>query len=680
MTDQESGRRHHSTTGPEPSTRQANSPNDPSPSSPFLCRNKMRNDSFGTTAVHRRKNSNNVESAADNRRFAIVPPKVDTPCPVPGKGDETGHVLCASEVSSPLPSPSAGRGGQVINAQLAASAPALVAPPDTHSFTLHDISTPLIPTSPTSSSSSSSHSPTTPKRHHSHSSAKHEKSRIARSAAAHSRSSSRDVGIVGTVTRLELELPRDLPSPQDTPSDYQPPIFQTPSLRSSSPDISSPVDTNPIESSSLTQTSSSDAVHVRSVTTSTSIEPIHSVSSGMNGHGVLVQPQSAPSLTAAASPRHQLVSTPDHGQVPPLAATSISMAPSAYLHYQPGVHSKAGPLPPPPRAMFDIDFTAPPPPRPPRLRSPSPLTSQKGPRSSTPTSVTLTLASKASAASIHQIQFSATPLSRSESSSDDSEYTPECVTFFFQRSYIFFLIVVACYRSETEPSSPDHTVKHTREGAFPPSTILVTPAVRNQSLPEKAIELVPEPPSKDQLPSLPTDILDSASAISAEPVKDELSPNTAHCPELRRESSWVSNSNESGHASSESGRRAFEDVRSGTQELNGPYSRKKESGQEDGSSETKRKGGLLTNLKRYSSLPRPPSRSPRLSIFTRSSSPKSLPRIRAKSPDAMRFREILSKRTGVERAIGYAHKINELAMYDCGLGDWVASMKERGGL
>jgi hypothetical protein len=46
----------------------------------------------------------------------------------------------------------------------------------------------------------------------------------------------------------------------------------------------------------------------------------------------------------------------------------------------------------------------------------------------------------------------------------------------------------------------------------------------------------------------------------------------------------------------------------------------------------------------------------------------------------MRFREILSKRTGVERAIGYAHKINELAMYDCGLGDWVASMKERGGL
>jgi len=70
---------------------------------------------------------------------------------------------------------------------------------------------------------------------------------------------------------------RDLPSPQDTQSDYRPPIFQTPS-RPSSPDRSTPVDTNP----SLTQTSSSGAVHVCSATTSASVEPIHSASSGMN--------------------------------------------------------------------------------------------------------------------------------------------------------------------------------------------------------------------------------------------------------------------------------------------------------------------------------------------------------------------------------------------------------------
>ena len=242
---------------------------------------------------------------------------------------------------------------------------------------------------------------------------------------------------------------------------------------------------------------------------------------------------------------------------------------------------------------------------------------------------------------------------------------------------IIFLIVISYFRLETEPPSPDHTIHHTREGAFPPSTIL--PAERNHSLPDKSIKVVPELSSKDELPSLPTDILDSAQPITTEPANGELSPSTARCPELRREPSWVSNSNDSGHASSEYSRHAFEDARPGAQELNGPYPSIKEFAPEDSPSETKRKGGLLTNLKRYSSLPRPPSaRSPRMSIFTRSPSPKPPPRIRAKSPDAMRFRDVLSKRSALERAIGYAHKINELSMYDCGLGDWVITTKERG--
>jgi hypothetical protein len=46
----------------------------------------------------------------------------------------------------------------------------------------------------------------------------------------------------------------------------------------------------------------------------------------------------------------------------------------------------------------------------------------------------------------------------------------------------------------------------------------------------------------------------------------------------------------------------------------------------------------------------------------------------------MRFKDVLVKKTAAERAIGYANKINELALYDCGLGNWVVSMKERGGL
>ena len=183
------------------------------------------------------------------------------------------------------------------------------------------------------------------------------------------------------------------------------------------------------------------------------------------------------------------------------------------------------------------------------------------------------------------------------------------------------------------------------------------------------------------MPSLPTDILDSPPVITAEPANNKLSSSTTHCPELSRERSWVSNSNDSAYSSSESGRHAFEDMRScAPQGLNGPHPSIKESAPDDGPFENKWKRGLLTNLKRYSSLPRPPTKSPRMSIFSRSPSPKPPPRIRAKSPEAMRFRDILNKRSALERAVGYAHKINELAMYDCGLSDWVVSVKERGGL
>ena len=45
----------------------------------------------------------------------------------------------------------------------------------------------------------------------------------------------------------------------------------------------------------------------------------------------------------------------------------------------------------------------------------------------------------------------------------------------------------------------------------------------------------------------------------------------------------------------------------------------------------------------------------------------------------MQFKDVLAKKTSLERAIGYANKINELYMYDCGLGDWVVSMKDKGG-
>ncbi|KAH9981859.1 hypothetical protein BJV74DRAFT_63399 [Russula compacta] len=384
------------TTGFEASTRQAGASNhSSSPLSRFPGETKTKSDSFGSAAVHRRKHSNNVETGAENRRVAIVPLEVV----------DTSHQTGPYSPSAPtpaqatLPSPLAGRRELVVDAQLAASGSALIAPPDSNLFSLHDFSSPLAP---------STHSPSTPRFPPPLSSEKQETSRNAPSIQ-HSRTSSRDIGIVGTVTRLDL--PQVLAALQDTPSDYQPPIFQIPSSSSSS---STAVDTTSLESVSLTQTASSDAVHVRPTVMSATVEPLHSHSLAMDGHGIHTQPHSAHSLP-----------TLEQGQSLLAEASSISTAPSSYLYYQPGVHSKAGPLPPPPRAMFDIDFNAPPPPRPPRLRSPSPLNSQRPPGAAAPASVTVRLASKASAASIHQIHITTTPSVSAGSSSGDSEYSPE---------------------------------------------------------------------------------------------------------------------------------------------------------------------------------------------------------------------------------------------------------------
>jgi len=94
--------------------------------------------------------------------------------------------------------------------------------------------------------------------------------------------------------------------------------------------------------------------------------------------------------------------------------------------------------------------------------------------------------------------------------------------------------------------------------------------------------------------------------------------------------------------------------------------------------------GTFLDLRRFSSLPRTPSlTSGPHSVDSRSSRPPSLlsrarPKIRSHWPDAMWCKDIVAKRGAVDRAMGYANKINELAMYDCGLSDWIAATKERG--
>jgi hypothetical protein len=107
---------------------------------------------------------------------------------------------------------------------------------------------------------------------------------------AHSRTPLRDVGIISTLTHREL--PQDLTTVQDTPSDYQLPIFQTPSSRSSSRDMS-PVDTTSPKSNPQLRTASSGEAHVHSTAMSASVEPIPSAPHIMNGHGIHSWPHMA---------------------------------------------------------------------------------------------------------------------------------------------------------------------------------------------------------------------------------------------------------------------------------------------------------------------------------------------------------------------------------------------------
>lgn len=84
------------------------------------------------------------------------------------------------------------------------------------------------------------------------------------------------------------------------------------------------------------------------------------------------------------------------------------------------------------------------------------------------------------------------------------------------------------------------------------------------------------------------------------------------------------------------------------------------------------------DLKRFSTLPQPPSSISRTP--SPSPNPVALPRPKIKSlnPPAMFCAEITSRKSALERCMLYAQKINELYVYDSGLGDWTIETGHRG--
>lgn len=171
------------------------------------------------------------------------------------------------------------------------------------------------------------------------------------------RKGSRDIGIVG----LGMNMPPA--SESQTQTAAIPAIFQTP--------IISQTATPP----------SSAAQDIDATPTRLRFQPRHAPLTPEIGQQKDVQVPVAGPIVVGLSPGQSWFSGSDpnsQGSSPgssfqgsPMIATPATH-PSPYLHYQPGVHAIAGPLPPPPRAIFEINPNVPPPPRPPRMTSPPP--------------------------------------------------------------------------------------------------------------------------------------------------------------------------------------------------------------------------------------------------------------------------------------------------------------------
>lgn len=237
---------------------------------------------------------------------------------------------------------------------------------------------------------------------------------------------------------------------------------------------------------------------------------------------------------------------------------------------------------------------------------------------------------------------------------------------------------------------------HRREGAFPPSgpnTSLSTP------------EDFPVVNSNDEGSAVrgtfhirgSLDRITSHESRGREDTESDRRPGV----ELKREVSWISLRR---HASSSPDRKAAslrESLRSSPSAKAMPLPPPKASlspGLEEARMSTNGSPSnpfksTLSNLKRFSNLPRTPSslsmRSSSQLHATPSSSRTPSPAYPATPrpghqkvinpwPDAMTFRDVSVMKNPAERAVAYAQKIQELTMCDTGLSEWIRLTQSRG--
>jgi hypothetical protein len=232
---------------------------------------------------------------------------------------------------------------------------------------------------------------------------------------------------------------------------------------------------------------------------------------------------------------------------------------------------------------------------------------------------------------------------------------------------------------------------HRREGAFSPSTT-TTASDSDAAASQNASPSVGSHEDPNQ--SYPKIVDDTPSSVP-EVIHDNDGPPITIIKPLRPivESDSNEGTPKKGHdvflVPTTPERRKSDELSRGSRSRSPPYS-----GQGDTPSPPPKsfRNSLTTGLRRLSTLPRTPSiksarrssggthyssRTPSPSVM-QAPLPVSRPKIKSQYPSAMYCTEVFARKTALERCAVYAHKINELYMYDCGLGDWIIETKYRG--
>ncbi|KAG2077673.1 hypothetical protein BDR04DRAFT_1088775 [Suillus decipiens] len=624
-----------------------------------------------------RRQSAPSEGSADRRRIAIV--EMNT-CAHVSEYPKSDSYTSTSPSSDLYPR----RGCETQLGSLA-----LVAPPDasprTFGFT-HPPTSPVQHPSiqlKTSSSTAPSHVRSSP-----------ETVRVSEQVTGHSRKSSREVAVVGTISLSDQGY-----SSLVTEA-LKPPLFQTPQSRSPSPGISE------------TSDSGSSTAHPKSRQRKDalfpSVSPIKELKETLSAPA---SPIPAPVVTPRIGESKGIGDrvagpvivnifpespTPVNGRhimtLSPKTPTATPATP--YLHYQPGLHAKAGPLPPPPMSVFSIDSSAPPPPRPPRHQ---PL-KKKGDTDALKQALALP---PSVAAALKTRILLAEPKEEHgvTTNSPPSETVKELApTLSISPSGPDALQPVTSEPRSGEPKSQPYTSDqrkeselpqtplHIREGAFPPSRICTTDSSSNLTVsPDQTIVPLPRHESIDDLVATVGHAIDDMGIIRSsdvppptvlEPLRhNEIRGNQSGLDIRRISLTPTPPLDDDDNIENES-----------RSEVLPPLPAKNEPQPSD----LRVRSAL--SIKRFSSLPRTPSpvslvqpsMESKVSSRTPSPSfvdhpvPKALlpvQKIKSAWPPAMHFADVAVKKNTLDRSVGYAQKINELYMYDCGLGDWIVETR-----